>query len=82
MNSRCNNMDNSGIDVSLCVARLYVFARLLRNKNKFRPPGAKSVLGSANALFPEQITTGRTTTSAVFKGVSTLDSINFGAFEL
>lgn len=44
--------------------------------------GAKSVLGSANALFPEQITTGRTTTSAVFKGVSTLDSINFGAFEL
>ena len=51
MNSRCNNMDNSGIDVSLCVARLYVFARLLRNKNKFRPP--KNLLTEALVTMPK-----------------------------
>lgn len=43
---------------------------------------SKQVVGSAATLFPEQIATGRTTTSSVFKGISTFDSINFGAFEL
>lgn len=43
---------------------------------------AKTVVSNAAALFPEQISTGRTTTSSVLKGVSTFDTINFGAFEL
>lgn len=44
--------------------------------------GAKTIVGASEKLFPETVGTGRTTTSAVFKGVCTMDSINFGAFEL
>lgn len=44
--------------------------------------GAKTIVGKSEKMFPEAVGTGRTTTSAVFKGVCTFDSINFGAFEL
>lgn len=43
---------------------------------------AKTILANANKAFPEQIGTARTTTSGVWKSVSTMDTINFGAFEL
>lgn len=44
--------------------------------------GAKDIVANSNDFFPENVGTGRTTTSAVYRGVCTMDSINFGAFQL
>lgn len=44
--------------------------------------GSKQIVGTANKLFPENVSTGRTTTSGLFNSLATSDVINFGAFEL
>jgi hypothetical protein len=44
--------------------------------------GSKTAIANARAKFPETVSTGRTTTSGVFKSASTYDSISFGVFEL
>lgn len=49
--------------------------------NKFFE-NAKTVIGSAQKMFPETVSTSRTTTSAVLKSAASYDSINLGVFEL
>ena len=44
--------------------------------------GAKTIYSNASDMFPEAVGTGRTTTSAVIKGVCTMNSISFGAFDV
>ena len=44
--------------------------------------GAKTIYSNASEMFPESVGTGRTTTSAVIKGVCTGNSISFGAFDV
>lgn len=43
---------------------------------------SKTAIANARKMFPETVSTGRTTTSSVFKSAATCDSINFGVFEL
>jgi hypothetical protein len=42
--------------------------------------GSKTAIANARAKFPETVSTGRTTTSGVFKSASTHDEISFGVF--
>lgn len=42
----------------------------------------KVAIANGNKMFPESVSTGRTTTSRVFSSASTYDQISFGVFEL